>query len=148
MEPQQVKATFSQVDNYLCRNTSISVRIALIKEMVKGLVFHKYAELGCGDGSIALSLLDGQKQLVLVDFSPQMIERAQKNSPRHLNDRIEYVVEEILAYQTVEKFDLILCVGVLAHVPSIEQLISKLSSLLTDRGYLIVQFTESHSLCG
>ena len=41
-----------------------------------------------------------------------------------------------------EKFDLILAVGILAHVPSVKGMIEKLSSLLNKDGFLIIQFTD------
>src|ERR1700732_4786193 len=104
MEAQEVLTGFDNVENYLRGNTSIQVRATLISEMVKGLPFRRYAEVGCGDGSIGLSLLDQGRELVLVDFSKRMIERARRNTPQSLLESIEYVVADIHSYQCDEKF--------------------------------------------
>jgi SAM-dependent methyltransferase len=150
MTVQQVRAVFDSPDWYLRGNTTLLVRMVLINEMLKGLSFFRYAELGCGDGSIALSLLDRDKSVVLVDVSEQMIEKARVNGAQSIGNRsnIEYVVKDIDSYQPDEKFDLILCVGVFAHVPSIEGLVAKLASMVKERGYLLIQFTERRSLAG
>ena len=148
MQVQAVKAYFGSVTNYLDRNTSIAVRVTLINEMLKHISFTSYAELGCGDGAIALSLLNVNRALVLVDFSHQMMAKAKENTPLPLRDNVEYMIGDIAALDPRLKFDLIICVGVAAHVQSVEQLLSKLSALVSDEGHLVFQFTDSRSLLG
>jgi 2-polyprenyl-3-methyl-5-hydroxy-6-metoxy-1,4-benzoquinol methylase len=148
MKLQDVKRTFDDADRYLKRNSSILVRMRLINEMVKDLVFRRYIELGCGDGSIALSLLKEDKKLVLVDLSEVMIDKAREKTAPALVKNVTYTVGDIYSFQSEEQFDLVICVGVLAHVPSVEQLITKIGSLLKYDGYLVLQFTESNSLFG
>ena len=148
MKVQDVKSTFDDADRYLKRNSSILVRMRLINELAKDLKFERYIELGCGDGSIALSLLKEDKTLVLVDLSEVMIDKAREKTAPALVKNVTYTVGDIYSFQSEEKFDLVICVGVLAHVPSIEQLIVKIRSLLKHDGYLVLQFTESNSLFG
>ena len=145
---QEVKRAFDNADRYLKGNSSILVRVRLINEMVKDLKFGRYLELGCGDGSIALSLLNENKKLVLVDLSDVMIDKAKKRTPPALVKNVTYTVSDIYSFQSEEKFDLVICVGVLAHVPSIERLIIKIGSLLKDDGHLVLQYTEGNSLFG
>jgi 2-polyprenyl-3-methyl-5-hydroxy-6-metoxy-1,4-benzoquinol methylase len=148
MRVQEVKAAFDNADKYLRGNSAISVRVSLISDMIKDLSYSDYVELGCGDGTIALSLLDENKKLVLVDISNEMIRRAKEKTPPDLVNNVEYIVCDIYSYKPNVEFDLVICVGVLAHVPSIEELITRIGSLLKKDGYLILQFTEANSLFG
>ena len=148
MKLEEVKSAFDDADKYLRNNTSIPVRIKLISKMLNEIHFRDYIELGCGDGSIALSLLDEKRRAVLIDFSREMIERAKEKTPPELIKNVKYEVGNIFTYETEDKFDLLLCIGVLAHVPSIEKLFVKIDSLLSTKGYLVLQFTEARSLFG
>lgn len=42
-----------------------------------------------------------------------------------------------------EKFDIVLAIGILAHVPFVERAIQKMSSFVLEGGDLIVQFTDN-----
>lgn len=148
MRVQEVRATFNQTEKYLDRNTSILVRVNLIKNMSKSFLYKNIIEIGCGDGSIGLSILDENKELTLLDISENMIVRAKEKTPSSLCRKVEYIVQDIYTYQPRKKYDLVICVGVLAHVPSIEDLLIKIGSILSESGHLILQFTESQSLFG
>ena len=65
----KVKAKFDAVDDYIAGNSSLMVRRAIVKELVSELQFQSYLEVGCGDGSIALSISKTGQKLFLVDFS-------------------------------------------------------------------------------
>ena len=52
-----VKTFFDSPDTYLLRNSTISARLSIIKRMLRDRRFENYLEIGCGDGSIGLSLL-------------------------------------------------------------------------------------------
>jgi ubiquinone/menaquinone biosynthesis C-methylase UbiE len=144
----KVKAKFDEVDDYVAGNSSLMVRRAIVKELVSELQFQSYLEVGCGDGSIALSISKTGRKLFLVDFSEKMIERARENAALLEDLNVDFEVCDILTFEPSERFDLIICIGVLAHVSSVDGLILKLSNLLKDTGYLIVQFTDSSSVLG
>lgn len=148
MKIHDVKNAFDDADRYLMGNSSLLTRVHLITEMTKDLVFGKYIELGCGDGSIAFSLLKEDKKLVLVDLSSVMMDKAREKTPPALANNVTYSVSDIYSFQSEQQFDLVICVGVLAHVPSIEQLITRIGSLLKHDGYVVLQFTESNSVWG
>ena len=52
-----VKTFFDSPDTYLLRNSTIPARVSIIKRMLRDRRFENYLEIGCGDGSIGLSLL-------------------------------------------------------------------------------------------
>jgi len=148
MKVEEVRDSFNKTERYLNCNTSILVRVNLIKNMTKCISYDNIIEIGCGDGSIGLSILEDHKELTLLDISENMIGRAKENTPSRLTRKVEYIVGDIFEYRLGKKYDLVICVGVLSHVPSIERLLKIIESILSESGYVILQFTESHSLFG
>jgi SAM-dependent methyltransferase len=55
---------------------------------------------------------------------------------------IEYVEADILNYEPAEPFDVVLCVGVLAHVSSPVALIDRVARALRPGGRCIIQITD------
>jgi len=148
MKVEEVKAKFDQKEKYLEGNTSILVRVNLINEMVRGISFINYLEVGCGDASIALSMLDDRKKLTLVDISDNMLADAKNKTPPALVKQVKYINHDICSYEFKEKYDLVICVGLLAHIPSIDDLISKIGSITNINGFLVLQYTERKSFFG
>src|SRR4029077_19112040 len=70
------------------------------------------------------------------------------NTPFSAADRVTYVVCDVNAFVPERPFDLLICMGVIAHVRSIRELLTTIGSFLGDNGYLVIQFTESRSLFG
>ena len=59
--------------------------------MVEGVDRSLILDIGCGDGSLSLPLLDDRSRLTLLDFSEGMLERARQNIPPGMNTRVEIV---------------------------------------------------------
>ena len=77
-----------------------------------------------------------------------MIALARTNTPSAAADRVTYVVGDVNHFVPERPFDLLICMGVVAHVRSIPELLTTIGSFLGENGYLIIQFTESRSLFG
>lgn len=132
--------------SYLSRNAIIPVRAALVRELVGDqLAGARVLDLGCGDGSISRPLLAEAGHLTLVDFSAEMLNRARRSIP---DGAAEFVPDDVLHYQAPEPFDIVLCVGVLAHVPSPRALISRVAQATRPGGLCIVQITDDGSPLG
>jgi ubiquinone/menaquinone biosynthesis C-methylase UbiE len=143
-----VKATFDRAERYLKDNSSIPVRAHLIQDLTRTVPFDRYIEIGCGDGTIGLSLLASGKQLTLFDLSEQMIAAAKANTPTAAADRVTYVVGDAHDFAPDRPFDLLICVGVIAHVQSVQELLTTIASFVGEHGYMVLQFTDSRSLGG
>lgn len=140
---EQVRAYFDSPEAYLGGNSTIPARVEIIKGMLEGRSFAAFAELGCGDGSIGLSLLDGSRSLTLVDISPNMLERARGKVPSALRANVEFHVDDAGSFGGGRKYDLVLCIGVLAHVASVDALVANLCGLVRPGGMVVVQFTDA-----
>jgi len=141
-----VKTFFDSPDTYLLGNSTIPARVSIIKRMLRDRRFENYLEIGCGDGSIGLSLLRDGRNCTLLDLSTNMIERARNNTPPQLIKNVTYISGDASLYNPIHKFDLVLCIGVLAHVESVDKFIDDLTQLINQNGLLLVQFTDCRSL--
>lgn|GEM_PF-2053090 len=137
---------FNTPSAYLAGNSTIPARVALLRQALAGERFHEAIELGCGDGSIGLGLLHLASSLVLVDISPRMIDEAKMRTPAVDRHRVAYCLGDAASYDHGRTFDLVLCIGVFAHVESVDDLVSSLARLTERNGLLVIQITDSDSL--
>ena len=136
---EQVAAYFHNPRPYLQRSYNIMLRREIVQEMVGKLSPARILDIGCGDGSLSLQLLKGQTRLVLLDLSEQMLATARANVPAEFGENVEALCGDLMSAELEPgKFDLILCMGVLAHVDSPEDFIRKVCSLLRPGGSAVV----------
>jgi SAM-dependent methyltransferase len=139
---QQVKSFFDQTHLYLKNSYGIRIRTGIVREFIGKLDYVSILDVGCGDGSISLPLLAKSNHLTLIDLSNKMLNIAKKNTPQELQPFVKYLNLDFMIYDFKQTFDLILCLGVLAHIPSVEHAIIKISDLLRPGGSCILQFTD------
>ncbi len=144
---EHVKAFFEDTDLYLKNNYGIAFRRDIINTYTSGKKFSNILDVGCGDGSLSHFFLNESNRLTLVDISQNMLTKAESKFGGEEVKRVKFICGEIDAQNFQdEKFDLILAVGILAHVPSVKGMIEKLSSLLSKDGFLIIQLTDHSNL--
>jgi SAM-dependent methyltransferase len=146
----QVRSVFENAPRYLnSRQVDMRVRSETVKTFAASLNARRVLDIGCGDGSISLPLLNGTSQLTLLDLSASMAARAKANVPEDLAGNVEVRNEDFMAASFEPgSFDLIVAVGVLAHVDSPNDFLAKVSELLRPGGSLIVEFTDCRHLAG
>lgn len=137
-----VEKFFDRPDIYLNKRTGIYLRISIVKQFLGSLDNSSILDVGCGDGSISLPFLSFVNRLTLIDLSQAMLERSVDNTPKDSRNRVNYIKGDFLNYVPPQPFDIVLCIGVLAHVQSIPNAISKLASLTKPNGICIVQFSD------
>ncbi len=141
---EQVRLVFEQPHWYLKNRCNIRIRAETVREFQKDAEFESILDIGCGDGSISLPLLSPQNRMTLVDISNAMLAIARSNVPAGVRGNVEIVNEDFLAVKFNDRsYDLILCIGVLAHVDSPSGVISKIASLSKPGGSVIVESTDS-----
>ena len=115
-----------QVDSY--NNTSIS------KDYLKELTFDdidylkekKVLEIGCGSGRFTEYIVKTAKICVSVDLSRSIFYNVAKN-----NKNLLLIKSDFLKLITNEKFDVVICRGVLQHTPNPHKSIIKLFVVAT-----------------
>jgi ubiquinone/menaquinone biosynthesis C-methylase UbiE len=145
LTPERVSRYFGESRNYLdIRRYIIEIRQASVREFLGDRIFSQMLDVGCGDGSISIPLLNGRNRLTLLDVSENMLARAMSQVDPALKQNVETIHQEFLtAALEPGSYDLIICIGVLAHVTNPELVISKLVSLLRPGALLILECTDS-----
>lgn len=145
-----VKQVFEDVAHYLSnRSVDIQFRKDTVRAFAGSIEWRRLLDIGCGDGSISLQLLHPGTQLTLVDLSAAMISRAKANVPESLAQNVRLYNGDFLTTNLEQdSYDLIVTVGVMAHVESVDLFLSRIKSLLRPGGSLIVEFTDCEHLVG
>jgi 2-polyprenyl-3-methyl-5-hydroxy-6-metoxy-1,4-benzoquinol methylase len=147
-EPVQVelvRSFFDQPQNYLERKRfDMRIRAETTKSFLKGASCTRIIDIGCGDGSVSLPLLSSDRQLTLLDISSTMLSRARSSVPSSLSGNVEIRQEDFLrAPLENSSYDVVVCMGVLAHVTSPSNVVQKAAALLKPGGTLILECTDS-----
>ena len=146
----QVRSFFTQTERYLLRSDyNIRIRAEVVKGFVGDNFFGSILDIGCGNGAISLPLLRQYTQLTLLDISSSMLSIARSYIPAELADNVKVENEDFMhADLGLQSYDLILCLGVLAHVESPADVIARMVSLLRPNGSIIVQNSDSQHPIG
>ena len=143
-----VKAHFSQPELYLSNRFQIVVRSEIVKTLAPDTTDAHILDLGCGDGSLSHPLLPSAAQLTCVDLSQPMLRLCWNRTPPALRERVSLVEADFLTHRFERQFDLVLCVGVLAHVPSVEQAIRRVAELCQAGGCCLIELTDHAAAWG
>ena len=144
-----VRQVFEDAPHYLkSRRVDIRFRVEAVKKFASSMVWQRLLDIGCGDGSISLQLITPASHLTLLDLSAGMASFAKKNVPDGLAGNVEIRNENFMLASFAEPFDLIITVGVMAHVDSPDAFLAKIKGLLRPGGSLILEFTDSRHFIG
>jgi ubiquinone/menaquinone biosynthesis C-methylase UbiE len=146
----RVKAVFENPQRYLTRwRTDIRIRADTTRAFAAGIEFERILDVGCGDGSVTLPLASAHTHITLLDLSRSMTALASSKVPPDLADHVDVRNEDFMvASFGGRRFDLIVCIGVLAHVDSPDAFVNKVASLLEPGGHLILEFTDTSHFYG
>jgi ubiquinone/menaquinone biosynthesis C-methylase UbiE len=142
----RVKSFFDQ-PFYLERSRLvIEIRSMIVQEFLGPIDHSQILDLGCGDGSLSIPLLREMNKVTMVDLSPRMLEIAASRIPAGLGSRVQLINMPLDEFVPSTLYDVVLCIGVLAHVPSIEGALTKVAECLKPGAVAIVEFapTPSH----
>jgi 2-polyprenyl-3-methyl-5-hydroxy-6-metoxy-1,4-benzoquinol methylase len=139
-----VKRAFERPEWYLTRTEfNIAIRVETIAEFVGRESWESILDIGCGNGSLSLHLLNADNHLTLLDRSKTMLEIASSRIPAALSSRVEKINSDFMQAQfQPHSFDLIICVGVLAYIADRREFVARLKSLLKPGGSLILECTD------
>ena len=141
----EVKSLFESPQPYLDRRRyNINIRADTVQYFLRNRKFTSILDVGCGDGSASIPLLNPERNLTLLDLSSQMLSIAQSQVPPSLSRNVQALNQDFLAADLApQSFDAIICLGLLAHVDSPKAVIEKIAQLLRPNGIVILQSTDS-----
>ncbi|WP_414052618.1 class I SAM-dependent methyltransferase [Macrococcus animalis] len=130
----------------MIRNNKLSynemIEMPVMKAELPDIEGKTVLDIGCGMGKFIQYMLDmNPKQIVGLDISNNMISYAKDS----INDeRVSFVVSDILSFETETKFDVIVSSLAFHYVEDYEALIQKLNGMLNSAGVLL--FSTEHPL--
>jgi ubiquinone/menaquinone biosynthesis C-methylase UbiE len=102
-------------------------------------------DCAAGTGEITCALLKSRRfgHATVVDVSPEMLRRAKQLLTSQIeNTELEFVQSDVFNFKpTDSRFDLILCLGLIAHSGRLDILLPHLKSMLASGGRIVLQTT-------
>ena len=147
-QPERVKEAFADPSPYLRNNAYVALRAKAVRRLVPDRAGMSLIDLGCGDGRISIPLVEQTGELLLVDSSPGMLELARRNVPPGSAGRVGFKCVDLAAFEPQQSYDVVLCIGVLAHVPSPPATLRQIAQLIGPGGHAVIQFTDDGSCLG
>lgn len=146
----QVKSFFDRLSYLTNSRDRIWIRIQIVKMFLQDAELGSVLDVGCGDGSLSLSLISKCDRLVLNDLSEKMLEQARMAAWKsECIEKVEFLLGDLASIELEDNaFDVIICVGVLAHVDSPVQLLVDLNRACKPRGYIILETTPNPRIAG
>ncbi len=126
----------------------MTVRAEIVREMLPETGGFRILDIGCGDGRLSLQFLAQAEQITLLDLSDSMLLRARASVPLKWASKTSFLNQDFLQYTPPVPADVVICLGVLAHVERVELAIQKLASLTRAGGRCIVQITDYERTIG
>jgi SAM-dependent methyltransferase len=123
----------------------IAHRAALAREMLGSPCGKTILDVGCGDGSISRQFLP-DNSVTFLDLSRAMLDAAKCSVPRRWRSNAYFVQGSILAAPLKTAFDVVICLGVLAHISEPAEALLRLAELVKPGGLCLLQFTDAGSL--
>jgi ubiquinone/menaquinone biosynthesis C-methylase UbiE len=119
-------------------------RLTLACELAEGSA-GRLLDCAAGTGEITCALLRSGRfsHATIVDISPAMLQNAKELlSSRITKGELEFIKSDAFTFKPSDSnFDLILCLGLIAHVGRLDTLLAHLKSMLTPSGRIILQTT-------
>lgn len=143
MSQDKVREFFNQPSYLTDSSDRISIRSDIVKNFLGECSNVRILDIGCGDGSLSIPMLNQSNHITLVDISENMIEKVNKRIPIALKDNVTLINDSFELLSDNDRFDIVLCVGVIAHVPDVNRLWSKIETVLRPGGVLIVETTPN-----
>lgn len=92
-------------------------------------------DIGCGAGHAAEILSEKYDKVIGVDLCSKLIELAKQ---KHNNSNIEYIAQDIMNFESEEKFDFVYSHTMMHHLEDYENGLLKIKSLVSKGGKLVI----------
>jgi ubiquinone/menaquinone biosynthesis C-methylase UbiE len=130
-------------------NFNFQQRLTLACELA-GASSGRLLDCAAGTGEITYALLKSGRfnHATVVDVSPAMLQSAKDLLTSQIkNAELEFVQSDVFNFKLPDSlFDLILCLGLIAHTGRLDILLPHLKSMLTPNGRIILQTTLTNHL--
>lgn len=139
---ERVREFFEQPQVYLTYDYNLKIRMETVQTMIGDLKVKSVLDAPCGTGDISIPLLDRFEKLTCIDFSESMVAHARDQVPEGRKQDVRFITGDITEWNEKETYDLVICLGVLAHAEEPEQMLKHIMQKVSPGGYLILQNTD------
>ena len=143
----KVKLFFDNTDNYLKDNYNIFLRKNIIKTLIGSKKGMSILDVGCGNGELSINYLI-DNEVDFFDLSKNMLDVIKNKLKNKELEKSCFINGNFNVHNFDKKYDVIIIIGVLAHVNSIESVVKKSSRLLNKNGSVIFQITNQSNIMG
>jgi cyclopropane fatty-acyl-phospholipid synthase-like methyltransferase len=147
-ERERVEQYFADPAKYIRNNPYVELRSRAVRQMLPSLTRKTVLDLGCGDGRVSIPLLGPTDELLLVDSSRGMLAAAAANIPPEATGRVKIQCTDVAAFEPPGSFDVVLCIGLLAHVPDLRTTLQRVTSCVSRNGCALLQLTDDSYFFG
>jgi ubiquinone/menaquinone biosynthesis C-methylase UbiE len=137
----KVHTFFNSTSNYLHQSFGIRIRAEIIKELVGAPVSKRILDVGCGNGSVSNQFIQ-DNHITFLDLSENMIDLVKRGIDPTFTGNANFLVGSFADISIMDEYDFIFAIGLLAHVPSVPECLKRINSLLTQKGYAVIQFSD------
>jgi 2-polyprenyl-3-methyl-5-hydroxy-6-metoxy-1,4-benzoquinol methylase len=148
LKSERVNDLFADPSLYLQNNPYVELRAEAVRRLLPWRHGMSVLDLGCGDGRISIPLVKDSGNLLLVDSSVGMLELARRYVPSNAEGRVRIECIDLAEFQPRQQYDIVLCIGVLAHVPNPAATLRQIADLVGPSGYALVQLTDDAYFLG
>lgn len=134
-------AYFARAGPYLRRNHRIALRSEIVRDLIGEPSGKRILDLGCGNGAISLPYARSNA-VVLVDNSAAMLEAA-RHTAAELAVTSYTALKADASSVNVEPADIVLAIGVLAHVDDPVAILAAAARNLKGGGLLVLQLSDA-----
>jgi 2-polyprenyl-3-methyl-5-hydroxy-6-metoxy-1,4-benzoquinol methylase len=143
MSQDKVREFFNQPGYLKNSSDRISIRADIVKQFLGARDNVRILDIGCGDGSLSLPMLSESNRITLVDISENMIEKVGQRVPASLKSNVTLINDSFEMVNDDDRYDIVICVGVIAHVLDVSPLWRKIATVLKLGGLLAVETTPN-----
>jgi ubiquinone/menaquinone biosynthesis C-methylase UbiE len=140
---ERVTDFFDKPSFYLSSSSNIRVRAEIIGTLIGNPRNSSILDIGCGDGSLSAQFSNSGNKLTLIDLSQSMLSLARRRLDEQKGAQCAFIHGDFLSHSISGPYDIIICVGVLAHVESVEAVLARIVTLLKPGGSCVLQWTDS-----
>jgi 2-polyprenyl-3-methyl-5-hydroxy-6-metoxy-1,4-benzoquinol methylase len=145
MKKEEVKKFFEQTNIYFNYDYNIKIRTETVAEFIGDKRYNNVLDMPCGNGFISLKNSKQFNALTLVDFSENMIALAKQIAEQEKVTHVSFYCGDIFETNfNNEEFDLIISLGILAHIDDVDKFLNYIQSKVKKGGAIIIQNTNSN----
>ena len=139
---KEVTNYFNIPESYLKNGFDIVVRKKIIDSLLGTMKNKHILDMGCGNGVISMNWV-AQNEVEFVDIAENMLKIVQNNFNQLYPEKKLLIQHSSLDnFKSTKSYDVILAIGLLAHLENTPKGLDKLSSLLAPGGKLVLQLTD------